>query len=120
MAQIYDGYVTKRIFFDFSENTTVSQPVNIAGYEVVGIGSPSADDGTPTIDSFEVDLGDGTFRQVVDSAGSAVVMTAAIDVDEVQMLPATQNLRIVGGRFRIQLDTAVTVDREYRALCVKL
>lgn len=60
-----------------SNGQTVSNAADILGHRVVAVAMPSA--WTAANIRFQIDPGDGTFRLVVDKAGNALEMGAAVD-----------------------------------------
>lgn len=114
------NYTWERALVDISEDDDRSVAIDIGGYRVVGIGAPAALTGTPTINGFRIDPGDGTIRSVVDVGGTAVTMTGAIAASEVQEIPPTVNLRLVGVQFQFDLSVAQAADRVFIVLLEKL
>ena len=115
-----DSFLFRNALVDITENDVRSVAIGILGYEVVGIIAPAVITGTPTIDGFLLDPGDGTLRQVIDSAGTAVTMSGVIAVNELQIIPPTHNLHLIGSSFAFDLSAAQGADRTFLVLLKKI
>lgn len=119
MSNDLELYVFKRALIDKAANDDRSQPITIRGYRVVAIATPSAIDAA-TINGFRIDPGDGTFRTVVDSGGTPLTMGGAMAVDEIQLVPDTKGVSLVGTRFEFDTSAAQTADRNFLVLLERI
>lgn len=114
-----DRYIWRQALLDFSEDTDLTEAVNILGYEVVAIGMPAAltNDGSTEM-TFQVDPGDGTFRSLQDDSTAALTLTniTAGDIAQVQ----EGKPPICGARLRLALSVAEGADRIFVVMLKKL
>ncbi len=102
-----DRYIFRKAVLTLTTSTTVTAEVDILGYEVVAIGMPAAmnPDGSSEM-TFQVDPGDGTFRELQDDSTTALTLTnvTAGDIAQVQ----EQKPPIVGSKLTLTLSAAET------------
>ncbi len=116
--------VILRALLDVSDDTQITQPTNITGYEIIGVITPAALDGTANdIDTIRVDPGNGTFYAPLAAAGAAIdIQMDNIDVDEyLTLAPITvMRQKLVGARARMHLSEEEDADREFFFVCVSV
>lgn len=116
--------VIRRAFLDISEDDNTTQPVDINGYEIIGVVTPAAlDGGTNDIDSIEIDPGNGTFYAPLGDDGASIdIQMDNVAADEyLTLAPITvMRQKLVGARARLQLSETEAADREFLLVCVAL
>ncbi len=119
-----DRAITKKCLLDISEDDNTSQPVDIQGYEIIGVITPDALDGaTNDIDSIEIDPGNGTFYAPLGEDGAAIdIQMDNIAVDEyLTLAPITvMRQKLVGARARLQFSESEAADRIFYLVLVAL
>ncbi len=119
-----DRTVIVKALLDISEDADTTQPVEIQGYEIIGVIMPAALDGaTNDIDSIEIDPGNGTFYAPLGEDGSAIdIQMDDIAVDQyLTLAPITvMRQKLVGARARLQLSEAEAADRVFYLVLVAL
>ena len=105
-------YTWKPVELDITDSTTVTDPINIQGYEVVGIGMPAAlsNDGSTEM-TFQVDPGDGTYRELQDDATAALTLTNITAGDIAQVPEGVPP--ICGINLKLVLSVAEDADRTF-------
>ncbi len=122
------GYLDRAIIakceLDISADTQITQPVDINGYEIIGVITPGAlDGGTNDIDSIRIDPGNGTFYAPLGEDGAAIdIQMDNIAVDEyLTLAPITvMRQKLVGARARLHLSEAEDADRIFYLVLVAL
>ena len=122
------GYLSRAIIakceLDISADTQITQPVDINGYEIIGVITPGAlDGGTNDIDSIRIDPGNGTFYAPLGEDGAAIdIQMDNIAVDEyLTLAPITvMRQKLVGARARLHLSEAEDDDRIFYLVLVAL
>ncbi len=119
-----DRTVIKKCLLDISEDTQISQPVEIQGYEIIGVITPGTLDGTANdIDSIRIDPGNGTFYAPLGEDGAAIdIQMDNIAADEyLTLAPITvMRQKLVGARARLHLSEAEDADRVFFLVLVEL
>lgn len=119
-----DRTVIKKCLIDITEDDNTSQPVDINGYEIIGVITPDALDGsTNDIDSIEIDPGNGTFYAPKGEDGSAIdIQMDDIGTDEyLTLAPITvMRQKLVGARARLQFSESEAADRVFYLVLVAL
>ncbi len=121
-----DRTVTKKCLLDISEDTQITQPTDIHGYEIIGVITPPVlidPSATNDIDSIEIDPGNGTFYASLGGDGSAIdIQMDNFDVNEYLTLAPITAMRqkLVGARARLHLSEAVGADRVFFLVLVAL
>ena len=119
-----DRTVIKKCLLDIAEDDDTSQPVDIQGYEIIGVITPTALDGaTLDIDSIEIDPGNGTFYAPLGEDGAAIdIQMDNIGTDEyLTLAPITvMRQKLVGARARLQFSESEAVDRTFYLVLVAL
>ena len=109
-------YAHKLCLLDISESTTVTAEVDIPGLEVVAVAMPDAlsNDGSTEV-TFQVDPGDGTFRELQDDSSAALTLTdiTAGDIAQVQ----EGKPPICGAKIRLVLAVAEGANRKFFLMC---
>lgn len=112
-----DRAIIKACLLDISEDDDTSQPVDIQGYEIIGVITPAALDGaTNDIDSIEIDPGNGTFYIPLGDDGASIdIQMDNIAADEyLTLAPITvMRQKLVGARARLQFSEAEAADRTF-------
>lgn len=120
-----DRYALKLARLDISESTTITQPTDIAGFEIIAVITPTAlDDALNDIDQIEIDPGNGIFYEPLDNDGGGLLATwfTNMGVDQYLSLPieVTDNggaedgpRKLVGARARLVLSAAEDADRDF-------
>jgi hypothetical protein len=108
------SYAYRILTLDFSEDDQNSQPIDIVGYRVVGIVYPDAWEGVTPDVNFQVDPGDGTFRNFSEANGTALlhVDISGTYLNLLAALPNMDTVRVIGARLRLFTDAAQTADRQ--------
>ncbi len=119
-----DRTVIKKCLIDISEDDNTSQPVDIQGYEIIGVITPDTLDGaTNDIDSIEIDPGNDSFYAPKGEDGAAIdIQMDNIGTDEyLTLAPITvMRQKLVGARARLQLSEAEAADRTFYLVLVAL
>ena len=119
-----DRTVIVKALLDITEDTNTTQPVDIPGYEIIGVITPAALDGSSNdIDSIEIDPGNGTFYAPLGEDGAAIdIQMDNIGTDEyLTLAPITvMRQKLVGARARLQLSEAEDADRVFFLVLVAL
>ncbi len=119
-----DRTVIKKCLIDKSEDDNTSQPVDIQGYEVIGVITPDTLDGTTNdIDSIEIDPGNGQFYAPLGEDGAAIdIQMDNIGADEyLTLAPITvMRQKLVGARARLQFSESEAADRTFYLVLVAL
>lgn len=110
MDDYMNRYAHRRAVLTIATSTTVTAEVDIQGYEVVAIGMPAAltNNGSTEM-TFQVDPGDGTFRELQDDSTAALTLTniTAGDIAQVQ----EEKPPICGAKLKLTLSVAEGADR---------
>jgi hypothetical protein len=114
-VEYLDRYALKSLLIDISEDDNNSVPCDLVGYRVVAIAFPAVV--TTGNMTFQVDLGDGTWRTVTDEDGTNLQFTTiAAYQSEIAAAPRLDDVDIVGARFRVVSSSNQLADRQCYAL----
>ncbi len=122
------GYLDRAIFkeclLDITEDDNTSQPVDIQGYEIIGVITPDTLDGTTNdINSIEIDPGNGSFYAPLGEDGASIdIQMDNIGTDEyLTLAPITvMRQKLVGARARLQFSESEAADRTFYLVLVAL
>ena len=122
------GYLDRAVIvpclLDISDDDNTSQPFDINGFEIIAVITPGTlDGGTNSIDSIEIDPGNGTFYAPLGEDGAAIdIQLDAIAVNQyLTLAPITvMRQKLVGARARLQFSEAEAADRTFLIVLVAL
>jgi hypothetical protein len=105
-------FITRVALLDISEDADTSLVVDILGFEVLGIITPDALDGSSNNVTPQIDPGNGTFYTPLTNAGAAITWWENVAVD--QWLQAPQSISpLVGARLRLEFSETEDADRKF-------
>ncbi len=124
------GYLDRAVIvkceLDISDDDNTSQPVDINGYEIIGVITPPVFiDQSPSndIDSIRIDPGNGTFYAPLGGDGAAInIQIDDFAVNEYLTLAPITAMRqkLVGARARLQFSESEAADRIFFLVLVAL
>ncbi len=124
-------HINKLALLDVSEDTQITQPSDIVGFEIVAVVTPPALDGVSNdINRIEIDPGNGTFYQIRDNAGALILVDPwflNVAADEYLVVPTEYRSptvdgpgKLVGARARLHLSEVEDADRNFFLILLAL
>ena len=119
MANVLGRYAFKRVELVQADDPNTTLPVDISGFEVLGVITPGVLDGSSNNITPQIDPGNGTFYTPLTNSGGAITWWAAVAANEWLQVP--QSIApLVGARLRFQLAEDEDADRVFLLILVPI
>ena len=119
MSNLLGRYAFKRLVLTVADDNNTTLTVDITGYEVIGVITPSTLDGGTNNLTPQIDPGTGTFYTPLTNAGGSITWWENVGTNEWLQVPQSIS-PLVGALLRLELSETEAADRVFLAVLVPI